>query len=91
LDGWQRLLVTAGLRSTASIGFDSFWNAEDARLTVDIDARYRSIGFQPLDVRPKVEDQDEYGVDQAATHELTLLIHPNNMTMSHEAPPDEAS
>jgi hypothetical protein len=35
--------------------------------------RYRSIGFQPLDVRSKVEDHEEYGGDQAAAHGLTAL------------------
>lgn len=36
LEGWQRLLKIAGIRSTASITFDAFWQADNARLAVDI-------------------------------------------------------
>jgi hypothetical protein len=51
--------------------------------------RYRSNGFQALDVRPKVEDDEEYGVDQAAAYGLTLVIDPNSMTMKHEPSSDQ--
>lgn len=142
LDGWQRLLASAGVRSTTSIEFGAFWEADDARLAVDIllnpkplariefqdlgvdeppnaveglyfnncsfadvnltysakvffertndpTWRYRSSRFQALDVRPKVEDHEEYGVDQAAANGLTLVINPNNMTLTREHLSDE--
>jgi hypothetical protein len=143
LDGWQRLVMTAGARSTASIDFEAFWSADDARLAVDIllnpkplarfefdtlgtdqpldsleglyfnscsfadvsltysakvlfertsdrPGQYRSIRFQALDVRPKVEDLEEYGLDQAEANSLSLIINPNNLTMSHEPLPAES-
>lgn len=144
LDGWQRLLTGAGLRSNADIEFDSFWEANDARIAVDmllnpkplarfefqsLDAadlpdpieglyfnrcsfvdvalaysvkmifeqtddviwRFRSRRFEALDVRPDVADLDEYGIDQAAAHGLTLIIHPNNITMEQDPDTTESS
>lgn len=43
--------------------------------------RYHSASFQPLDVRPKVEDLDQHGIDQAESCGLNLIIHPNNIVM----------
>ncbi|WP_316200655.1 MULTISPECIES: hypothetical protein [unclassified Bradyrhizobium] len=143
LGGWQRLLVTAGIRSTAGIDFDAFWGANDARFAVDLFLnpkplarmefrelgsaeppeiieglyynscsfadvsltysvkvlftrtddpiwRYRSTGFQPLDVRPKVDDHEEYGADQADAHGLSLIVDPKSITMIHEPSSDPA-
>lgn len=134
-DGWLRLLTNAGLRSNARFKFDAFWEANEARMTVDIllnpkseahfefpfldiegtslpleglyynnavfaDASitfsakvlfektadpvwaYRSTHFEALDVRPKVADLEEYGLDQAATSNLKLLIDPSKITMT---------
>jgi hypothetical protein len=53
--------------------------------------RYRSTGFEALDVRPKVEDDDEYGLDQAAAHGLVFVIHPKTMTMIHEPLADQSA
>lgn len=139
LDGWQRLLAIAGQHSTATIEFDAFWEANEARMAVDIllnpkplarfefqslgaadlpdpieglyfnrcsfaDValtysakvsfeqtddeiwRFRSSRFEALDVRPDVADLDEYGVDQAAAHQLTLVIDPSNITMATATP-----
>ena len=135
LDGWLQLLTNAGLRSTARFKFDAFWEANEARMAVDIllkpqsDARfefqtleieesspppeglyfnstsfadtsitfsakvffkmtddpewrYRSTGFEALDVRPKVDDLEEYGMDQATAWDLKLLIDPRNITLT---------
>ena len=132
-DGWLRLLTNAGMRSTASLTLDAFWEANKARMAVDIllnpqpDARfefqaieieeafppaeglyfniasfadtsiafsakvffvktedpdwqYRSTRFEALDVRPKVDDLEEYGLDQANASGLKLLIDPRNIT-----------
>lgn len=133
VDGWLRLLTNAGLRSTARFKFDAFWEANEARMAVDIllkpksearfefqtleveesssppeglyfnstsfadttitfsakvffektddpDWRYRSTGFEALDVRPKVDDLEEYGMDQATAADLKLIIDPRNIT-----------
>ena len=135
LDGWLQLLTNAGLRSTARFKFDAFWEANEARMAVDIllnpksqtrfefqtldieepssppeglyfnsssfaDAsitfsakvffeqsddpewQYRSIRFEARDVRPKVDDLDEYGMDQATACDLKLVIDPRNMTLA---------
>ncbi|KJZ55530.1 hypothetical protein [Pseudomonas marginalis] len=132
-DGWLRLLTNAGMRSTDSLTLDAFWEANEARMAVDIllnpqpDARfefqaieieeafppaeglyfniasfadtsiafsakvffvktedpdwqYRSTRFEALDVRPKVDDLEEYGLDQANASGLKLLIDPRNIT-----------
>lgn len=42
--------------------------------------RYRSVRFEALDVRPKVDDLDAYGFDQAASHNIKVIIHPRNLT-----------
>jgi hypothetical protein len=41
---------------------------------------YRSVRFEALDVRPKVDDLEKYGADQANCHNLTVLIDPRNLT-----------
>ncbi|WCE03850.1 hypothetical protein [Pseudoxanthomonas sp. JBR18] len=134
LDGWLQLLTNAGLRSTARFKFDAFWEANGARMAVDIllnpksqtrfefqtleieerswppeglyfnnsvfadtsitfsakvffeksddpEWQYRSTHFEALDVRPKVDDLEEYGMDQATACDLKLLIDPRNMTL----------
>jgi hypothetical protein len=133
-DGWLRLLTNAGLRSTAIFKFEVFWEANDARMAVDIllnpkpearfefqsvemeeaallpeglyfnsalfadisitfaakvhfaktndpDWQYRSTRFEALDVRSKVDDLEEYGMDQAAASNLKLIIDPRNIAM----------
>jgi len=134
VDGWLRLLTNAGLRSTAKFKFDAFWEANEARMAVDIllnpksvarfefqtleieessvvpqglyfnstsfadtsitfsakvffektddpEWRYRSTGFEALDVRPKVADLEEYAADQATTTDLKVILDPRNITM----------
>jgi len=49
--------------------------------TDDPEWRYRSVGFEALDVRPKVDDLEEYGTDQATAYDLKLLVDPRNMTL----------
>lgn len=147
-DGWMQLLTNAGLRSTDRFKFDAFWEANEARMAVDIllnpkslarfefqtleidesssppeglyfnsssfadnsitfsarvffeqsddpEWRYRSTRFVALDVRPKVEDLEEYGMDQATACDLKLLIDPRNMTLVPRSdtsdPPSSAS
>lgn len=133
-DGWLRLLTNAGLRSTARFKFDAFWEANEARMAVDIllkpksearfefqtlkieesspqpeglyfnsasfadtsitfsakvffektdypEWRYRSTGFEALDVRPKVDDLEKYGMDQAIVSGLKLVVDPRNITI----------
>ena len=135
VDGWLQLLANAGLRSTARFKFDAFWEANEARMAVDIllnpkplarfefqtleieepsslpeglyfngssfadtsitfsakvffeqsddpEWRYRSTRFEALDVRPKVDDLEEYGMDQATACDLKLLIDPRNITLA---------
>ncbi|MCZ8150540.1 MAG: hypothetical protein O9325_22125, partial [Roseomonas sp.] len=135
VDGWLRLLTNAGLRSTARFKFDAFWEANEARMAVDIllnpksvarfefqrleidessplpdglyfnsatfadtsltfsakvflektadrEWLYLSTGFEALDVRPKVNDLQEYGMDQATASDLRLIIDPRNITLA---------
>ncbi len=49
--------------------------------TDDPEWRYRSTDFEALDVRPKVEDLEEYGMDQAIAYDLKLLIDPRKITL----------
>lgn len=134
LDGWQRLLELAGLKSVESFAFDAIWDANAAAMAVDIllnpapiaffefdslngavegelveaiyfnscrftdasisycvqvtlqaddstSGRYRSIKFKPLDVRPVVSDLEEYGMERAHSSGLSVVIHPENVTM----------
>jgi hypothetical protein len=46
--------------------------------------QYRSTRFEALDVRPKVDDLDEYGFDQAAACDLAVIIDPKNVTLRSE-------
>ncbi|MCE4283000.1 hypothetical protein LYZ77_21985 [Xanthomonas hortorum pv. vitians] len=136
-DGWLRLLTKAGMRSTATFPLNAFWEANEARMAVDIllnpqpearfefesieigevfpplqglyfniasfvdtsiafsakiflvktedpDWQYRSTRFEALDVRPEVNDLEEYGIDQANASGLKLVINPKNITtVSH--------
>jgi hypothetical protein len=144
VEGWLRLLANAGIRSTARFKFDAFWQANEARMAVDIllkpksearfefqnleieessplpsglyfnsasfsdtsitfsakvlfektndpEWRYRSIGFEALDVRPKVDDLDEYGADQATVSDLKLIIDPRNITLAPQIDVREAT
>jgi len=60
-------------------------------VTDDSTWRYRSTRFEALDVRPKVGDLDQYGVDQATACDLKLLIDPKNFTLAPETDAAEAS
>lgn len=51
------------------------------KMTDDPEWRYRSTGFEALDVRPKVDDLEEYGLDQATACNLKLLIDPRNIAL----------
>jgi hypothetical protein len=46
---------------------------------------YRSTAFTMLDVRPAVDDLDEYGKGQAVDHGLDIVIHPGNVTIAETA------
>lgn len=134
LDGWQRLLELAGLKSAEPFAFDAIWDANAAAMAVDIllspasiaffefdsldgavegelveaiyfnscsfadtsisycvqvtlkaedesGGRYRSVKYKPLDVRPAVSDLEEYGMEQAHNSGLSVVIHPENVTM----------
>lgn len=53
LDGWLQLLTNAGLRSTAIFKFDAFWEANEARMAVDILLNPKSqarFEFQTLEI-----------------------------------------
>ncbi|NMG41179.1 hypothetical protein GRZ55_18205 [Chelativorans sp. ZYF759] len=50
--------------------------------TNDLEWRYRSTRFEALDVRPIVEDLEEYGLDQAGVADVKLIIDPRNITMT---------
>ena len=43
---------------------------------------YQSTAFTLLDARPAVGNLDEYGKEQAAEHDLNLVIHPANVTIT---------
>jgi hypothetical protein len=47
--------------------------------------RYRSADFEALDVRPKVENLEEYGFDQGEVRGITLLLHPQNLKLDRQA------
>jgi hypothetical protein len=132
LDGWQKLLGMAGVKSSAPFSMEDIWGSSNAGLAVDVlfnaaptayfelqtpgedglvgsvdalyfnscklgDAavsysvkvtleptndplwRYRSTSFTPLDVRPAVDDIEEYGEEQVAAHGLKILINPNSV------------
>ncbi|SMH43284.1 hypothetical protein [Azospirillum agricola] len=49
--------------------------------TDDPEWQYRSTGFEALDVRPKVDDLEEYGMDQATASDLKLIVNPRNITI----------
>jgi hypothetical protein len=48
--------------------------------TSDQEWQYRSGSVEPLDVRPAVEDLDEYGSEQADTGGFKYVIDPRNIT-----------
>lgn len=50
--------------------------------TSDEKWRYRSGIVEPLDVRPAVEDLDEYGGEQAVSHGFKYVISPRNITFT---------
>ncbi len=59
--------------------------------TDDVEWRYRSTRFEALDVRPIVEDLEEYGLDQAGVAEVKLIIDPRNITMTPRSDADETT
>jgi hypothetical protein len=69
-------LGSAGLTYCAKIIFE---------YTDDPVWRYRSVGFEALDVRPKVEDLEEYGFDQGEARGITLLLHPQSLKLHRSA------
>jgi hypothetical protein len=48
----------------------------------DPEWQFRSTRFEAIDVRPQVDDLQEYGMDQATACDLKLLIDPRNMTLA---------
>ena len=60
-DGWMRLLTNAGMRSTACLPFDAFWEAKEAWMAVDIllnpqsEARFefQSLGLEETSAPPE--------------------------------------
>ena len=46
--------------------------------------RYRSANFEALDVRPKVEDLEEYGFDQGEARGITLLLDPRSLKLDQQ-------
>jgi len=56
-------------------------------LSDDLVWRYRSSHFEALDLRPKVDDLEQYGVDQATACGLRLLIDPKKLAV---VPPRDA-
>jgi hypothetical protein len=67
--------LQAGLSQRGNVTKVFFEKADDPKW------RYRSTGFEALDVRPKVDDLEEYGMDQAAASDLKLIIDPRNITL----------
>jgi hypothetical protein len=59
--------------------------------TDDVEWRFRSTRFEALDVRPIVEDLEEYGLDQAGAAEVKLIIDPRNITMTPRSDADDAT
>lgn len=58
--------------------------------TGDPDWPFRSVRFEALDVRPKVDDLEEYGVDQATALDFTWIIDPRKMTVQIDGPDESA-
>jgi hypothetical protein len=58
--------------------------------TDDPEWQYRSTGFKALDVRPKVDDLEEYGMDQATASDIKLIIDPRNITQVSQRDAAEA-
>lgn len=50
-------------------------------LTKTVDGRFRSSAFTPLDVRPVVSELQEYGMEQAHAHDISVVIDPAHVTM----------
>lgn len=138
LDGWQVLLLKAGVVSSGSFNFDEIWTADEAQVAVEMllspkpetrlefqnfdgdDGarsfeglvfrtcslggtsltystkitfeqtddpvwRYCSVLFEALDVRPMVEDLEEYGFDQGEARGITWLLDPHSMRLDQQA------
>lgn len=47
--------------------------------------RYRSVQFEALDVRPMVEDLEEYGFDQGEARGITWLLDPRSLKLDRQA------
>lgn len=54
--------------------------------TDDLVWRYRSVQFEALDVRPMVEDLEEYGFDQGEARGITWLLDPRSLKLDRQAP-----
>lgn len=50
--------------------------------TEDAVWRYRSTGFEALDVRPKVVDLEEYGVAQATGRNINIILNPRYISLT---------
>ncbi|MBH5371555.1 hypothetical protein [Bradyrhizobium glycinis] len=69
----------ASLTYCAKIGFE---------YTNDPIWRYRSKSYEPLDVRAKVEDLEEYGFEQGEGSGVALLLHPQSLKMDRQSSSD---
>ncbi|XIA62051.1 hypothetical protein ACFIOY_20405 [Bradyrhizobium sp. TZ2] len=47
--------------------------------------RYRSAHFEALDVRPMVENLEEYGFNQGEARDITLLLDPRTVKLDRQA------
>jgi hypothetical protein len=47
--------------------------------------RYRSAHFEAIDIRPMVDDLDEYGFDQGEAGGITLLLDPRSLKLDRQA------
>lgn len=47
--------------------------------------KYRSAHFEALDIRPMVEDLEEYGFDQGEARGITLLLDPRTLKLDRQA------
>jgi hypothetical protein len=46
--------------------------------------RYRSAIFEPIDVRPMVEDLEEYGFDQGEAMGIDILLDPRSLRLDRQ-------
>lgn len=76
-DGWLRLLANAGMRSTAAFPLNAFWEANEARMAVDIllnprpEARFE---FQSLEIEETSASPEGLYFNSASFAETTITF-----------------